>query len=405
MGGKRHNIKEKIIIYLKTNSIPEITIGKLRNNIKKDYFPDLTNKNYDAAFFRDFNKLLDSKIIEIVRYDSDKGRNPIQRFNFDPICIKYSKRVTRPDIKALLNKMNDDNKAYEKIRNYFKDKLEEFERFENVKMDYLKNRTFNLSIDEIWELVSRNETLKEIYNIFKDLTDEEKEKLLKYNNDCYEFLSNNDDYYNLTLKFDKEGTLEICDRCAVGSLFSLMSKYEDDKKVKIWFFPLSPELYNNIMYGYPMKTEDLFKLYSYKKTLDDGNYSNLANFNMIDVNGSWGIIHAIVKNGYKLLFDPSTNLDNAFELTIDIISTYPEDQKIAIIEILGKALSDEPGSLQLFIEFYRNIEVVRYQDRLLKIFDVFSKEVDIEPIERLANALEEFNEREKFSSGSNRGFI
>jgi hypothetical protein len=388
MGGERYNIEEKVVTFFKTSSIPEITIGKLKNNIKNDYFPDKDQYNYDRAFFRAFNKLLDSEIIEVVRYDSDVKRSPIQEFNFEPIFVKYSERLTRPDIKDLLNKMNDDNTSYEKIRGRFMKKLEESDVFGQVMRDYLFSRVFSASPDEIWEMVSGNENLKDIYDIYDDLNDEEKKKLLYFGKDDYWVLRNKD----LFSKFEKKGKpLHTGFRCSVGALFSLIAKYNGEN-VKIWFYPLSPERFNSNMELYPTETEKLIEIYSREDLQDD--YFNLYFFNIVDKKGEWNKHDAIYKNEYKP-FGTFRSPDTAFEYAIDIIFSYPEDQKRAIMEILAKALSDEPGSLQLFMEFYRSIETVNYRDRLLKIFGVFSRNLDKDPIERLAIAIERFNSREE----------
>jgi hypothetical protein len=54
--------------------------------------------------------------------------------------------------------------------------------------------------------------------------------------------------------------------------------------------------------------------------------------------------------------------------------TYPDEKKIILMGILAKALSDEPGSIQVFAEFFKNINAVNYPERLSNILGIVSKE-------------------------------
>ena len=75
---------------------------------------------------------------------------------------------------------------------------------------------------------------------------------------------------------------------------------------------------------------------------------------MVDEEGKWRKNDVLYKFGF---YEPYyvDNFDLKFENSVDIISTYSDDERAILYEILAKGLSDEPGSLQVFWEFYKKI--------------------------------------------------
>jgi len=75
--------------------------------------------------------------------------------------------------------------------------------------------------------------------------------------------------------------------------------------------------------------------------------------------------------------------DLSFEHTIDIISTYSKENREILLEILAKGLSNEPGSVEVFGEFYYKIEKVNYVNRIKSVFGMFDKYLTSEKFIRL----------------------
>ena len=60
---------------------------------------------------------------------------------------------------------------------------------------------------------------------------------------------------------------------------------------------------------------------------------------------------------------------------MDIISTYSQEENFILKGILAKGLSDEPGSKEIFWEFYKRIKKVRYNDRINRVLGVLEEDV------------------------------
>lgn len=418
MGGERHNIKEKIIEKVKTSSINEITIEKLKKTIKDTYFPDLSEKNYNKAFLRDFNKLLDIQEIKIIGYDFDEERKPKQSFNFEPILIKHFKRKTRPDINDLLNKMDGNNESYQEIRRLFKKKLEDLEKFYSSRWSSLKGGTFAVTPNEIRDIASYFGFYQSIEDMISDLSEEQKKEFIEYwygdnnraNEDLVYDVSSSIDYIieevqdrreekdlsehrNMHdelyygIEEDSEGKIweeDSYDMYEVEEMIKDMARilifidrYER-KWSKIWIYPVYTFQFNNIWFDMPKKT---YKLLDTMLFIEGYNLE-------IDEYGFWNEDLALSHAGYK---KPTTeiknqNYDKHFEHMIDIISTYPDEQKRILLGILAKGLSDEPGSIQIFGEFFKKISSIDYPERLnniLKGISVYPESISYDEFKQL----------------------
>ena len=103
----------------------------------------------------------------------------------------------------------------------------------------------------------------------------------------------------------------------------------------------------------------------------------------IDEEGKWTKNDALYKFGF---YEPYyvDNFDLKFENSVDIISTYSDEERAILNEILAKGLSDEPGSLQVFWEFYKKISKVQYKDRINNILGVFADSSEYRTFENLS---------------------
>ena len=104
---------------------------------------------------------------------------------------------------------------------------------------------------------------------------------------------------------------------------------------------------------------------------------------MVDEEGKWRKNDVLYKFGF---YEPYyvDNFDLKFENSVDIISTYSDDERAILYEILAKGLSDEPGSLQVFWEFYKKISKVQYKDRINNILGVFADSSEYRTFENLS---------------------
>lgn len=413
VGGKRHNIKDYIIKELENNSKSEFKLENLKNSIKKNYFKELDKTKYNTGFFRDLNRLLEDGDVEITGYSQPKTKTKStelkQSFNFGSLLIKYSNRLTRPDIYNYLNLMFIENECYQKIRGLFKDKLEDLEKFHSKRWSYLKEGTFVVTSNEIIDIASCFGFYQGIEDMISDLTEEQKKEFLEYwygdsnraNQDLvYEVSSaiegiiedarlrkeekeqrehekmHDELYYEL--EEDEEDDLEyetweedFYDMYKVEEIIKdmsliliLINKYER-KWSKIWIYPVYPFHFNDIWFEMPYKTGQM---------LTTDFFINARNLKL-DEFGIWDKESALKYEGYKKP-EKIKDYDFHFEQIIDIISTYPEEQKTILMGILAKGLSDEPGSIQVFAEFFEKVSSVRYPSRLNNVLGIISEYTD-----------------------------
>lgn len=189
----------------------------------------------------------------------------------------------------------------------------------------------------------------------------------------------------------------------LGVLISLLPFYEAYRceghinvknDTKIWFYPISPQEFQNIWYKVPTP-QDLRippeEAHNGKKTTFKGFFTEMIltkPFKM-DLSGVLDKTSALCLAGFptptRKYGDNSPfqykcfprhrkfpTSDFAFKYIIDIISTYSNDDKEVLWGILAKALSDETGALQVFIEFYNRIENVHYGNRLNSVLGIIS---------------------------------
>ena len=90
----------------------------------------------------------------------------------------------------------------------------------------------------------------------------------------------------------------------------------------------------------------------------------------IDKYGIWNEDRALKEGEFENNPETIENFDASFERVIDIISTYPEEEKNILMGILAKGLSDESGSLQIFGTFYKKMESVHYKSRLTSVLGI-----------------------------------
>ncbi len=107
--------------------------------------------------------------------------------------------------------------------------------------------------------------------------------------------------------------------------------------------------------------------------VDKATYPLLYKPFMIDIEGVSTKENALKDFGFKQHHN-IYNYDLKFENCIDIISTYSEEEKMILIEILSKSLSDEPGSQKVFWEFYKKISEISYTNRINKVLGVLEKD-------------------------------
>lgn len=389
-------------------------------------------KHFDKAYDGALIKLLEGEDIKIVGYDPSMDfRKTKQAFKSGPLVFDSSNRLTRPDIQNLLKEFTTSNKAYQQIRSLFKVKLEELKTIYSSRWAFLEKGTFYENPDGIEYQFSEFNFYSDIIDMIGDLTTEEKEGYLRYHfmeekdedvdfydnvwyrihtiiddvgvnkiereesqlkkeeklqemkekqqekEDMFHEPENTDDtgeFYTEDEYFDDENEYFVEDEYSIGdleeiiewlsSLLIYLEKYKKYGELKVWFYPTTNFYFNDIW-------EDLessfFKIHPYLdvKMIQSHNYSFI-----IDKYGFRDKKTALEKAGFENHPETIENFDAAFERVIDIISTYPEEEKNILMGILAKGLSDESGSLKIFGAFYKKMESVNYKSRLTNVLGI-----------------------------------
>lgn len=350
------------------NELKKIIIEKL-----EDKYPRYPNKTFDEGLI----KLLEEEKIKIVGYDSKKDyRKSKQNFKSDPLILDSSKRITRPKIKKLLLQMNEDDESYQKIREHFKARLKDFDNIQIERWDYLKTWIFYATPKQIKNFLKTAYDVDEIENKLKNLDDKEEalfsfirkkkgEKVTEAEKTVFELFHSS--YRDLRLP----------------ALLKTLSKYPDEENVRIWFYPFLPEDFkkiNTLFPNLPDSTE-----FDPKPQPDTPNDKRIITLDTalelfischyeVDFRGEWDKEQALLyaRFGYppmKTIFP-----DKQFEKVVDIMSTYPKEDRDILIEVLAKALSDEIGSKSVFWTFFQKVRFIDYDKRLTKVLGVISEE-------------------------------
>jgi hypothetical protein len=155
----------------------------------------------------------------------------------------------------------------------------------------------------------------------------------------------------------------------MSSILILLDKYKKENNVKVWLYPMYPFQFYNIWKDllYDLSIERYQNLYI--ETILDPSYTL-----KVDKYGYWDKKLALKNGGYENYSEKLKTPNKAFEHTIDIISTYSDEERRILMGILAKGLSDEPESLQVFAELYKKINAVNYPKRLNNVLGIVSND-------------------------------
>ncbi|CEL23993.1 hypothetical protein [Methanobacterium formicicum] len=371
MGRKGFQIPDLILKELSTSQ----KSGKLlKDKVKEELYLNPPS-NFTKAFNRALIKLIESEEIKIVDYDSSKDkRKNKQAFNPDPIVFDSSKRLTRPNINELLKNMETNNDAYYKIKRLFKHKQTELEELYKKRWKFLENRTFNVTTedieDKLYDLEYYHDILELLSNFdetqqnaaFEDYYVDSEKADQDLASDVYYLADSLEEKYE-----DKYMLVRPGEVTAATILLIIVDKFENSKNSKIFFYPISPFQFNDIQF-------DL----DYKSTVYNSNsdipVEIFLHYHLtVDPSGRMTKNDALYNKGFENPLEVMKEPDIAFEHVIDIISTYNEEEKFSLYGILGKGLSDEPGSIYVFADFYKEIMKINYSDRLKTILGIFKE--------------------------------
>ncbi|WP_048190510.1 hypothetical protein [Methanobacterium sp. SMA-27] len=414
-GAKGYEIGNIIKKNLKNNvksgkELYESVIKELGINV-----PIHLRKSYD----RNLIMLLEKEKIKIIGYDPSKDKRKVkQAFNSDPLIFDSSERLTRPEIQKLLNVMESDDEAYQRIRERFKDRMKNLNTFYTNRWSFLNEWTFVVQPDDFEFIFSDFGFYDDINDMISNLSVKEKEAYIEYYygdsdkadidlydevyskihniiDDVFGKISQREEEENEMELEKEEGKLEesfdinsFLDGEFLGEEYSkeyhnkydleklieemstiliLLDKYKDTKNVKVWLYPIYPfqfyDVWNDFVHDHNL---ELYKDV-YIETLLDSTYTL-----KVDSYGYWEIKWALKEGGYENYAENLKTPNKAFEHTIDIISTYSDKERKILMGILAKGLSDEPDSLQVFAEFYLKINAVNYPKRLNKVLGIVS---------------------------------
>lgn len=364
------------------------------------------------AFDRSLIMLLENEKIKIVGYDPSKDKRKVkQAFKSEPLIFDSSERLTRPEIQNLLNVMEDDDEAYQRIRERFKCRIKNLHTFYSSRWSFLNEGTFAVPPDHFEYIFSDFGFYEEIIDMISDLSEKEKEAYIEY----YFVDSENADedlYYDVDYRIsniiddveskkkekeEKETRNEIKSYSSMSyldddylddeylgeeyytdydleeliknmsSILILLDRYKEQKPAKVWLYPMYQfqfyDIWRNLIH------DSFIKIYKDLTidTLIDSSYTL-----KVDRHGYWDKEWALKEGGYKDYSKTLKSPNKAFEHTIDIIFTYPDEEKKILMNILAKGLSDEPDSLQVFAEFYKKINAVNYPKRLNNVLGIVS---------------------------------
>jgi hypothetical protein len=375
-----------------------IVINKLNSKIPKNF-----QKAYDYALI----KLLEDEKIKIVGYDpSLDHRKTKQAFKSDPIIFDSSSRLTRPDIQKLLEEMYSNNESYQRVRELFKGKLGDLELFYSKRWSILEYGTFSVTTDEIIDIASYFGFYEAVEDMISDLSEGHKKAFLEYwygdsekaNDDFVSDIDNSieeiineiqsqredkekerpvknvDDFFYDDDEDSEDDTYEedSYDMYDVEEMVKemvriliLLNKYEKRKRCKVWIYPVYKFEFNDIWYN--MDEISTHRLLTTMIFIEPTYHLE------VDEYGFWNEERALNNGGFENPYKKIENHDSQFEQMVDIISTYPDEERIILISILAKSLSNEPGSIQVFAEFYKKMNSVSYPERLNNVLGIVSK--------------------------------
>ncbi|BDZ67932.1 hypothetical protein [Methanobacterium ferruginis] len=426
MGRKGHEINEKIQNKLNDNTIIELTYKKLYDSVKNEYFKDLDHNKYKYSFIRHLNGFLNSGEIEITGYVVDENRKKEQSFIPDHILLKWNERKTRPEIQNLLNKMADDNEAYKTIRDKFRDRVGDLYQFHKIRWNFLKKETVEVSLIEFKNYLSSfpssiyaEEFVQDMssqlkkdytnwyygdpnvsYNIADEvgaLVDELKTKIEK------EIIEANiNDFVNETIdensgKISDEEIDKIIDENIEGItnesidedlaheleelLFLIVRRWividnygpTTSKFTKVFLTNSYPENFNDSFWGEIKDYSDIEASIKNATILSKSRMDEIL-FMKLNICHSWkDKTEFLCEEGFKYTEKGIKNPDFHFESMIDIISTYPDEEKKILMSILAKGLSDELGSINVFAEFFKKMNSINYPERLNNVLGIVSE--------------------------------
>jgi hypothetical protein len=376
MGGKHRKI-DVLIKNLLSNG--DKFGWELESTVLREKIPKHGEEINDIrkAFYYALNKLLENEEIKIIKY---KPRGLIKQ-SFSPHSFQFtlSERLTRPGIKELLNDMDKNIDSYREIRELFKEKLSHLYDFEDKKWDYLKTWIFSATPHQITNLLGTTYDLKKIENELNKMDPEQKQALYSVKNLKEGQKPNEMEKYIFTLFNSRLG-----DEYHIALLLEHFSRYSDKKNMRLWFYPCAPEDYDNLLPDYDYLPDTFLPDEVRPKpntpqeertlTLNGTIDIMLYNYYQVDIDGVWSKDLALSFAGF---YPPhrtfEDNLDLAFEYTMDIMSLYTENDQKLFNNILAKALSDEPRSIQVLLKFWKKMEKLSYDDRLTQILGILSK--------------------------------
>jgi hypothetical protein len=388
MGRKGHQIDEKIKDKLNTNSITELTYNELYDSVKTDYFKDLSTNKYKPSFIRHLNGFLNSGQIEVTGYVSDPTRQKEQKFVHDYILLKWSERKTRPDIQILLEKMDSNNNSYLEIKSLFKNKLKELNKFYKDRWDLVMEWTLCYSPTEIKNKLSGYEYYDEINNLILNLNEKEidtffesfylvkskvnatspypnVDELIELQEDVIKKKHKSDGFSSIDeMKKYKENFNNIV------LLLTLANKWESHEE-NIFFIPIQLDEFNNVFFDINNKISSYDLSYGKKINPVIATWIVEKVPSFIDRES---ILHC---KGYSETFHNIPDSNIVFEGIVDIIYTYPNEEQKILFNILAKGLSDEPGSIEIFAEFFEKMNSINYPERLDNILGIVSKDYKV----------------------------
>lgn len=254
---------------------------------------------------------------------------------------------------------------YQKIKSLFKKRRIQLLKYYDLLWGSLVEKTTSRPIKEVLNLIRQVYGPQDIQEGYKGwFTDNF--GFMEFSHDiCW----NSPEFKLSILRMTPVGDFEI-EYVLAKKIEELTSSYENVDNAWLWTYPCDSETFNDIWISAP-------EILKKNKVLEDPEdiMINIVNSPFkLNLGKKWHKEEAVFMGGFPLFHLRHPSTFPFFEKVVDIISTYPTEERNILLKVLAKGLSDEPVSLLIFHEFYTSMEKLRYSDRLKTVLGILKKD-------------------------------
>jgi hypothetical protein len=325
--------------------------------------PRYPKKTFDEALI----KLLENEDIKVVGYKpEDDVRDKKQAFKSAPVLFDSSKRLTRPEIQKSVLNMYENEEDYQKIKFLFQKRRKDLIKYYDKLWENLIDKTTSYPIKTVLNLIQQlygSQKIQEGYNgWFKNNFG-----FMEFSHDiCW----NSPKFKLSILGITPVGDFEI-EYVLAKKIEELVSSNNGDN-AWFWTYPCDADTFKDIW----ISASKVLKKNKVLEEPEDIIMDIIYNPFKLNLGKKWHKEEAVYMGGFTFFHLNQPLVFPFFEKVVDIISTYPNEERDILLKVLAKGLSDEPVSLIIFHEFYTSMQKLRYSDRLKTVLGLLNKDAE-----------------------------